>query len=289
MVTAAPLAAFAPTGVFQSLEFETNATTGIEGWRRFSARLLKEQQGYDRCGGGGAPCPTGMQAWRDKFPAWRRLSPAAKLIAVNHWANATVRYTDDRTIYKAADYWATPAQSLEGRGDCEDYALLKYASLRELGFAEQNLRIVVVDDLKRRIGHAVLSVRTGEGTFILDNQEPRVLRHDTIDRYAPIYSINAQGRWINIAARKLRPVKSPVPLLVSAADVEALSVVTEVGAVSANAGRLPSIPAAGSPDSDLPQRLSATAAAALLKSQATMPQSLAVTADAYFERKMPRI
>ncbi len=43
-----------------------------------------------------------------------------------------------------------------------------------------------------------------EGTFILDNQDNRVLRHDTVARYAPVYSINAKSRWINIATRALK-------------------------------------------------------------------------------------
>ncbi len=71
-----------------------------------------------------------------------------------------MRYADDKSNYKTADYWATPPQSLRGRGDCEDYALLKYATLRDLGFPERDLRIIIVNDLRKGIGHAVVSVRS---------------------------------------------------------------------------------------------------------------------------------
>ncbi len=186
--------AFAPTGIFQSLEFETNATAGIDGWRSFFKRLAKEEASLEACTSDAVACPPTLRAWRGRLESWRTLTPRAKLIQVNRWANAVIHYGSDAAIYKLADHWATPGQSLLGRGDCEDYALLKYATLRALGFDENNLRIVVVNDLTKGIGHAVLSARTDEGTFILDNQDSRVLRHDTVSRYAPVYSINATGR-----------------------------------------------------------------------------------------------
>jgi hypothetical protein len=98
--------------------------------------------------------------------------------------------------------------------------LLKYASLRALGFVEDQLRIVILNDLKSGLGHAVLSVKTASGTFILDNQDNRVLRHDSIKHYAPVYSVNAKGRWINIATRDLKKRKvAPVVLVASAAEL----------------------------------------------------------------------
>ncbi len=126
--------AFAPTGIFQSLEFETNATAGIDGWRSFFKRLAKEEASYEACTNEAVACPPTLRAWRNRLAGWRTLSPRAKLIKVNRWANATIHYRSDSDIYKVADLWATPGQSLQGRGDCEDYALLKYATLRALGF-----------------------------------------------------------------------------------------------------------------------------------------------------------
>jgi predicted transglutaminase-like cysteine proteinase len=220
-VLEAPIkAAFGPNGVFQSLEFETNASTGITNWRNASARIAGERATYAACDLDMAKCPTQLRKWRSNLKAWATKSTEAKLILVNRFANAAVRYTDDIATFRTADYWASPAQSLKGRGDCEDYALLKYESLKALGFAENNLRIVVLKDLRKGIGHAVLSVKTEAGNFILDNQDNRVLRHDTITHYAPIFSINANKRWINIATRSLKKNKPAVTLVASAAELE---------------------------------------------------------------------
>jgi predicted transglutaminase-like cysteine proteinase len=286
-------AAFAPNGVFHSLEFETNATTGIDSWRKFSSRLAKEHASYRACDAGQPACPPALRAWRAKLADWATLSPRAKLIHVNRWANAALRYTEDSSNYQSADHWATPSQSLQGRGDCEDYALLKYATLRELGFAEQNLRIVVVNDLHKRIGHAVLSVRTAGGVFILDNQDSRVLRHDSIARYAPIYSINANTRWINIATRDLKPRKTPPVLLLASADELMLPATQSTMAASATAEpvilpvlkpQLAKATAAGAP---WRQRLSATATAALLSPPAVDAHKSATSAPPILIRLTP--
>jgi predicted transglutaminase-like cysteine proteinase len=213
-------AAFAPMGVFQSIEFETNATSGMTSWNKAKRKLSAEAANYKACDAGSTKCPSQLRDWRDKLGQWSTLSPRAKLIQVNRFANAAIAYTDDRKAFRSADYWATPLESLKGRGDCEDYVLLKYASLRSLGFAEDQLRIVIVNDLKAGLGHAVLSVKTAEGTFILDNQDNRVLRHDSITRYAPVYSVNAKSRWINIATRDLKKRRvAPVVLVASMAEL----------------------------------------------------------------------
>ncbi len=213
-------AAFNQTGVFQSLEFETNTSTGLGSWYRAISRIENERASYTACDNGSAECPAQLQEWRHKLANWKNLSPQAKLILVNRWGNTAFHYVEDRQVYHTADYWASPAQSLKGRGDCEDYVLLKYESLRALGFSESAMRIVVVNDLLRGIGHAVLSVKTSDGIFILDNQDDRVIRHDSITRYAPVYSVNTKGRWINIATNQLKKHKpNAVELVASAAEL----------------------------------------------------------------------
>jgi predicted transglutaminase-like cysteine proteinase len=244
-------AAFAPMGVFQSIELETNATTGMASWNKAKRQLSAEAASYKACDAGSSTCPAQLRNWRNMLGQWSKLSQRAKLIQVNRFANTAIAYTDDRKAFRSADYWATPLESLKGRGDCEDYVLLKYASLRSLGFAEDQLRIVIVKDLKAGLGHAVLSVKTAGGTFILDNQDNRVLRHDSIVRYAPVYSVNAKGRWINIATRDLKKRKiAPVVLVASARELG--EVLPALGKL--NMGSLPTKRA----------RLSATGAIALM-------------------------
>ena len=153
---------------------------------------------------GSKKCPANLKAWRSAVRDWSSLGGFAQLVAVNAYVNGHIRYADDFDVYGRADVWASPARSLGGRGDCEDYAIAKYESLRALGYAEHDLRIVVLNDTRKGIGHAVLSVRLGQGLFILDNQKPRPFLHDSVAYYSPVFSVNREGRWINIATRKIR-------------------------------------------------------------------------------------
>ncbi|MFZ5673639.1 MAG: transglutaminase-like cysteine peptidase [Pseudomonadota bacterium] len=193
-----------PFGVFGSLEFATNAAKGLGEWKRVTAKLDAERAVYAGCDKGAKACPENLRQWRAILKSWSSLGQLAKLTAVNSYVNGRIRYSDDATLYGRADFWASPGQALGGRGDCEDYVIAKYESLRTLGFSEDDLRIVVLKDLRRGIGHAVLSVRTASGLYVLDNLKARPFLHDSVDYYAPVFSINREGRWINIATRKIR-------------------------------------------------------------------------------------
>jgi predicted transglutaminase-like cysteine proteinase len=193
------------TGAFGSLEFRTNATKGLGEWKRVLVQLAKEQQLYEKCDAGSKKCPSYLQDWRKKLKQWSRHDLLSKMSNVNAYVNDHIRYADDRVTFGKADYWASPATALKGAGDCEDYAIAKYVSLRALGVPEDSLRIVIVDDMRRRRGHAVLSVNTTSGLFVLDNLRPQPYLHQQVTHYAPVYSINTIGRWINVATRKMKP------------------------------------------------------------------------------------
>ncbi len=187
----------------------------IKNWESAQIRLTLERKKTSNCLAHPDTCAQSVRKWQKKIVAWRKLNAGEQIAAVNRFANRTIRYTDDRKTFKKSDYWATPLQSLRGRGDCEDYVLLKYESLLALGFAKNDLRIVVVMDQRKNLAHAVLSVKTAAGTFILDNQDQRVLSHDSIRHYAPLYSINEKGRWVNFATRQLKKQKAPPMVLVA--------------------------------------------------------------------------
>ncbi len=84
---------------------------------------------------------------------------------VNQWVNAHVEPETDMDHWGLADRWDYP---LDGKGDCEDYALLKRKMLIDLGYPRQALLMTVVKDGDEE-GHAVLTVKTNKGEFVLDN------------------------------------------------------------------------------------------------------------------------
>ncbi len=122
---------------------------------------------------------------------------AEQLREVNRYANE-MAYVLDLENYRVEDYWAIPRQFLGNGGDCEDYAITKYFSLRWLGYPGEELRIVVVQDTNLRAPHAVLAVGRGRDILVLDNQVREVLPHRQVVHYAPVYSINQQGWWIHL-------------------------------------------------------------------------------------------
>jgi len=94
-----------------------------------------------------------------------------ELVRTNEWVNDAVKPLTDVEHWGVAERWNYPD---DGFGDCEDYVLLKRKLLMQAGWPRQALLITVARD-KQGDGHAVLTVKTDHGEFILDNQNPDVL------------------------------------------------------------------------------------------------------------------
>lgn len=120
-----------------------------------------------------------------------------KVEAVNAFYNK-VRYIEDKNNWGSSDYWETPAEFASRGGDCEDFAIAKYAALKNLGFKESQLRLAIVEDTWKGIPHAILIVYTNEGAKFLDNQYKDVKQVAGFDRYRPVYSINRTGWWRHV-------------------------------------------------------------------------------------------
>ena len=98
------------------------------------------------------------------------------------------------TQYGDADYWASPLQTLgSGTGDCEDYAILKYVALRAVGVDAANLRLVIVQDDKRRTQHAVVAVRYEQHWLILDNLTMAIVTAEDARNYRPLFALNSRA------------------------------------------------------------------------------------------------
>ncbi len=93
------------------------------------------------------------------------------LVRVNKWVNDTIRPMTDMEQWGVVEKWSYPDT---GRGDCEDYVLLKRRLLIQAGWPREALLITVVRE-RNGDGHAVLTVKTDKGEFILDNQNEEIL------------------------------------------------------------------------------------------------------------------
>jgi predicted transglutaminase-like cysteine proteinase len=94
------------------------------------------------------------------------------LTEINVYWNHRLTWTSDEVLYGRPEYWSVPAET---QGDCEDYALAKYGQLRRLGVPGGALSMIYGKLKSTGEGHAVLSVRTDRGLFVLGSNEDAVL------------------------------------------------------------------------------------------------------------------
>ncbi|MCW0002328.1 transglutaminase-like cysteine peptidase [Pararhizobium sp. YC-54] len=137
-----------------------------------------------------------------------------KLQGINTTVNRLVHYQPDAQNYSAKDYWASPDEILaRGKGDCEDYAILKMAALKATGLPAQAMSIVVLRDTRRNLFHAVLAVTTSKGHFILDNLSDRVKLDRDLPDYQPLFSVSAERAWIHgvkVGGEKIASAQPPL-------------------------------------------------------------------------------
>lgn len=150
----------------------------------------------------------------NRSTTWKQLKQSVegkplmeKLKLVNRFWN-TWPYRTDKDVYGKSDVWAAPVRFLKTSGDCEDYSIAKYFTLKEFGVPVGDMRIVVVRETIRNIGHAVLAVYVGEEIFILDNLSDSVRSTARIKNYVPQFSVNEEHRWMHVQGKKKNAKKS---------------------------------------------------------------------------------
>lgn len=143
---------------------------------------------------------------RDRIESWQRMLEAPedtsedeKLELVNRFFNQT-RFKSDIDHWGQEDYWATPVELLATNGgDCEDYSIAKYFTLRELGIPDEKLRITYVKALQLNQAHMVLAYYSEPDTepLILDNLTTDIKVGSQRSDLYPIYSFNGEGLWLS--------------------------------------------------------------------------------------------
>lgn len=185
-------------GIFNYSELSQKSLASAPNWMEMMGRHIQQDQKEAQCTSNG-PQGCKLYNWYRFINSIKSLPPREKLEKVNQFANRHP-YILDINNYGVEDYWAILREFLTLSGDCEDYSLTKYFSLRELGFSADQMRIVALQDTNLRIAHAVLAVEHGGKTLILDNQSPRILVDTEILHYAPLYSVNEKQWWMHLPA-----------------------------------------------------------------------------------------
>jgi predicted transglutaminase-like cysteine proteinase len=163
-------------------------------WAELQSRMLADERALATCSAAHGPCPTAAQRLLSIVELGRKREGRARLGWINRAINVSIRPMSDWAQYGYAQFWATPLQTLSsGAGDCKDYAIVKYAALRELGVAPSDLRLVIVRDNLRQAEHEVLAVRDEQKWLILDNLTMAMLDAEQIRHYYPLFVMDYRG------------------------------------------------------------------------------------------------
>ncbi len=145
--------------------------------------------------------PCRLEDWERLLDTLRQSGPERQIASINEFINA-IDFVEDRVNWGKKDYWSAPAEFFANGGDCEDYVISKYLSLRQLGFRADDLRLVVLIDRNRRLAHAVLVVEIDGRSLVLDNLSDRVRSWSELPHYRPLYSLNEQAVWLHVRVRE---------------------------------------------------------------------------------------
>ena len=188
-------------------------------WRGVEADMAKEQTVMDRCRADAEHCPSYAAQFLRLIGAVKAKSGRARLDEANRAVNTAIRYVSDFTQFGEADRWSTPLASFAtAKGDCEDYAIAKYVALREAGFPQEEMRVVLVRDRAVRQDHAVLAARLDGRWLILDNRRSELVEDTDASTLTPLFAINHRGVHLFAAPYAKRPLLADEVEAAPAAD-----------------------------------------------------------------------
>lgn len=139
-----------------------------------------------------------VKDWESVISANQNANIDEQLYEINSFFNQ-LEFIDDIKHWGKNDYWATPIEFLatEG-GDCEDFTIAKYFSLRALGVPTEKLRLMYVKAVRLNQAHMVLAYYHTPNAIplVLDNINPRILPANKRRDLLPVYSFNGDGLWM---------------------------------------------------------------------------------------------
>ncbi|WP_026970937.1 transglutaminase-like cysteine peptidase [Aliagarivorans marinus] len=139
-----------------------------------------------------------VRSWRQLVSEGQDWSEQEKLERVNAFFNQ-LQFLDDIDVWGQEDYWATPVEFLGANaGDCDDFSIGKYFTLRELGIDDSKMRLVYVNALEYKQFHMVVAYYATPSSepVILDNINPTILPAGRRGDLQPIYSFNGEHLWL---------------------------------------------------------------------------------------------
>jgi predicted transglutaminase-like cysteine proteinase len=149
--------------------------------------------------------------WLQMVSTAKTLGDESRLRQINDFVNQNIAFEDDISVWQQSDYWATPLETIgQGRGDCEDFAIIKYVSLRLAGIPDSKLRLTYVKArLKTPSGtmqqaHMVLTYYATPNAepLVLDNLDSTIRPASRRPDLQPVFSFNSEGIFAGVAGNE---------------------------------------------------------------------------------------
>lgn len=140
-----------------------------------------------------------LTAWEELIRHDRSRTDRERLERTNRFFNERIRFAGDTEVWGREDYWATPVEFLcKGAGDCEDFAIAKYFTLKAMGLDDDKLRITYVKALRQNVHHMVLTYYSDPEAepLVLDNLVDSLQAASKRSDLMPIFSFNGSGLWL---------------------------------------------------------------------------------------------
>ena len=165
----------------------------LDKWRRVQADITKDLEVVAQCQAG-KPCPAPAQRLiRLSLEGYGR-SGRARVGVLNRAVDLAISPVSDERQWGVPDHWSEPLETLHSNsGDCEDYAIVKYAALLAAGVPKDTVKIVVWRSRLPNENHAVVAVRVDSQWLILDNRTLTLVRDMDVRRAIPEFVLDDQG------------------------------------------------------------------------------------------------
>jgi predicted transglutaminase-like cysteine proteinase len=190
-------------------------------WRAVRDGMASEAAAIEHCRAAADACTPAGRNFLDIVNAVAQRPIGQRLQAVNEAINTAVRYASDLDRHGTIDHWSTALETLAaGEGDCEDYAIAKYAVLQAAGFPEDGLRILLVRDRAVGLDHAMLAARAGDRWHFLDNRWDTVLDESGAARFEPLFGLSGDqvGLFATPYVRQMTQTRGPGAVSAGSAD-----------------------------------------------------------------------
>jgi predicted transglutaminase-like cysteine proteinase len=162
-------------------------------WRAVEADIDREQQVLARCRAQEA-CPVVAQNLLEIVAEGAGHTGRARVGLINRAVDLAIRPTSDEAQWGVADHWSSPFETLQThRGDCEDYAIVKYVALLQAGLSQDDVKIVILQDLLPREDHAAVAARVDGRWLILDNRRLALVRDTKMVGSIPKFVLDEDG------------------------------------------------------------------------------------------------